>query len=136
MTKISERFRKNERLCSRKTIEELFSNGKSFYCQSFQVIWNHADDTLQAPARIAVSVPKKNFRSAVQRNRIRRKIREAYRHRKHVLYENLEKSGRRIVFMIIFKGSTEPDYNELFQLTGKIISILTEQITSANGITE
>jgi len=127
-----ETFRKQERLCSRKTIGELFSNGKSLNCQPFQVIWNFANDTLPAPAQIAISIPKKTFRSAVLRNRIRRKIREAYRRQKQDLYNHLESSGRKIVFMIILKGIDEPDYNEIFHSTGRIISRLSAQIKSVD----
>lgn len=126
-------FRKQERLCSRKTIEELFSNGKSFNCQPFQVIWNFANDNLPAPAQVAISIPKKTFRSAVLRNRIRRKIREAYRRQKQNLYNHLQGSQRKIVFMIILKGIDEPDYDEIFHATGRVISRLSGQINTADS---
>ena len=104
-------FSKNERLCSKKAIAELFDKGRSFYCLPFQVIWMEASDDLPAPAQMAVSVSKKSFKRAVKRNLIKRRIRESYRKQKHILYEFLEKEKLKIIFILIFKGEIIPEYS-------------------------
>jgi len=62
------------------------------------------------PAQVMFSVPKMGFRHAVVRNLIKRRIREAYRKKKNVLYDFLNEGNLQIVIIIIFKESFIPDY--------------------------
>lgn len=76
-------FKKSERLSHKKSIQELFTKGSSFYLYPFKVIFSINDD---APVhQILISVPKRNFKKAVLRNKLKRRIREAYRLNKHLL---------------------------------------------------
>lgn len=76
-------FRKEERLCSRKAIEELFGGGhKSLSAYPIRAVFRHNGT---ATTRILVSVSKRYFKRAVKRNRIKRQIREAYRLQKETL---------------------------------------------------
>jgi len=59
---------------------------------------------------MAISVSKKNFKRAVKRNLIKRRIRETYRKQKYILYEFLEQENLKIIFILIFKGETVPEY--------------------------
>ncbi len=76
-------FGKEERLCRQSAIQELFANGKSFFSYPFKVVASALPT--QEPfsnataARVLFSVPKRAFKRAVARNRIRRRAREAYR---------------------------------------------------------
>lgn len=79
-------FPKRERLSSKKKIEELFKTGSSFYWASFQVRYAPVKAPTE-PCQILISVPKKKFKRAVDRNLIRRRIREAYRLNKQCLAE-------------------------------------------------
>lgn len=106
-------YSKKEKLCSRKVITELFENGNVFYSESFRVLWLKSDDIIPSPALSAISVGKKSFAKAVDRNRIKRLIREAWRLNKNYLYNELEKLNIQIVIMIIYTGDKVPDYNEL-----------------------
>ena len=119
-------FTKSERLCSKKAIAELFENGRSFYSSSFQVIWIRSENEMKYPAQVAISVSKKGFKLATERNLIRRRIREAWRKNKHLLYEFLAGKNIRIVLIVIFKGNIIPDYNVIEKsvtgLIGKLIS--------------
>jgi len=107
------KFNKNEKLCSRRIISELFESGKSFYSSPLTVLWMKSRDKIPSPAIVAISVGKKNFRKAVERNRIKRLLREAWRINKHKLYMKLEQLNVQIVIMIIYSGSKMPVYHDL-----------------------
>ncbi len=86
-------FQRGERLKSRKVIEQLFKGGQSFAHYPLRIVWTIMDEPNgEFPAQFALSVSKKKFKRAVDRNRIRRLMREAYRLNKHILYERLETS--------------------------------------------
>ena len=74
---------KEERLCSRKALEELFEgSNKSIMAYPIRVVFQQTEET---GTRIMVSVSKRFFKHAVKRNRIKRQLREAYRLNKHLL---------------------------------------------------
>ncbi len=77
------RFPKSEKLKSRKTIELLFTEGKSVTKFPVKVFYLPIENAKKNQAGFAV--PKRNFKSAVDRNRIKRQLREAYRLQKHLL---------------------------------------------------
>jgi len=79
-------------------------HGLSFYIHPFRIIWQLTDNKeIRFPARVAIAVPKKKFKKAVQRNRIKRRIREAYRLSKNeIWYPVLRKAGRHANIMIIY----------------------------------
>ena len=62
-------------------------------------------------ALVAVSVSKKSFKRAVIRNLVKRRIREAYRKEKESLYRILAEENKKLVFIVIFKGDTIPEYS-------------------------
>lgn len=76
-------FKKAERLSSKKDIQELFDNGSSFYLHPFKIITLPTSHSILH--QVLFSVPKRNFKRAVDRNRIKRKMREAYRLHKHLI---------------------------------------------------
>jgi ribonuclease P protein component len=79
------RFRKEERLKSDILIKELFEKGSSFYSFPFKVIFMTNADEKAASHQVLISVSKKNFKKAVDRNLIKRRIRESYRLNKNLL---------------------------------------------------
>ena len=83
---------KSERLCSKKLIERLFGGGnKSFPSFPLRVVYMPlAPEENTADASILISVPKKRFKHAVKRNQVKRQVREAYRHNKHILLDALK----------------------------------------------
>jgi ribonuclease P protein component len=110
MNTISETFNKSERLCSRKIIGSLFENGHVFYNSLFKVVWDKEQNSIPGPAQVAFSVSKRGFRLAVTRNLVKRRLREAYRKNKKTLYDHLIAENIQIVFVVILRGNSIPDY--------------------------
>ncbi|MBK9015381.1 MAG: ribonuclease P protein component [Saprospiraceae bacterium] len=96
-------FKKAERLKSLKIIGGLFKGGQSFGIYPLRLFWSaHPLGPGDAPVQFTVSVAKKNFKSAVARNRIKRKVREAYRLNKHRLYLRLEGNPQQYACMVLY----------------------------------
>lgn len=89
----AERFTlsKEERICSKKLINELFSgNGRSMTAFPLRVVFMKRTIVDEQPrAAMLVSVPKRYFKHAVDRNRVKRQVREAFRRNKSIITQNL-----------------------------------------------
>lgn len=94
-------FSKNEKLSSKKKIEGLFKKGSSFYLDDFQI--RHLKSDEDTPHQILISVPKRNFKRAVDRNLLKRRIREAYRLNKSILNHDSDSGSLYIGFIYLSK---------------------------------
>jgi len=103
-------FRKSERLCSRKIILALSKNGKSIHVQSFRLSFLLTPLPVNVPAQVAFSVPKRNFRHAVDRNLIKRRMREAYRKNKSVIYPLISTKEKQFALLLVYTGSEIPTF--------------------------
>lgn len=103
-------FHKHERLCSRKVMESIFESGKAINENPMRLLWMESSPDENLPLKIAISVPKKFFKKAVDRNKIKRQIREAYRLNKHTILPMLENSGKKFSAIIIFTGKEPLSY--------------------------
>ncbi len=92
-------FKKEERLCSKIVLDKLFTEGKSVFSYPFKYVFIPIEDT-ETPIQIVFSVPKRNFKRAVHRNQIRRRIREAFRLNKPSFNESM--ADKRIALMVIY----------------------------------
>ena len=127
--KNDQKFRKAERLCHKKLIEELFQSGRSFYSYPFRLVWMPVTSPIDYSAQMAISVQKRHFKKAVDRNLLKRRVREAYRKNKGELYIKLEELNIRIVFMMIYSTPEILDYNEIEGKIKVVLSRLKEEIS-------
>lgn len=102
-------FPKQERLSSKKLIDALFAKGASFYFYPFSVRFLRADENATCH-QFMVSVSKRNYKRAVDRNRIKRLMREAYRLNKHHL-EELLPDGKYLLIAYIYTGKEIHPYS-------------------------
>jgi len=117
-------FKKEERLCNKKLIDELFHNGSSFLCYPFKASWLVIDEPRQIPAQILFSVSKKRFKRAVDRNLVKRRMREAYRlNKQQQLYNLLNSAGKKIALSVGYIGKEIAPY-ELMEK--KMLKLLTQ----------
>jgi len=116
---------KEERLKSRKLIERLYEEKNSVKVFPLRMIFLQTKHTSDFPAQVGVSVSKRNFKLAVDRNRIKRLMRESYRLQKEIVYDNLDKP---YVFMISYLGKQECTYDEMFLKMEKLLKRFVEEI--------
>ncbi len=107
---MSMKFPKKEKLKSKKLIEVLFKEGKTLTSFPYKLIYLKIEVPVDAKFKTSVAVPKKNFKSAVKRNRIKRLLREAYRLNKHLVFNNSEGN---FAFLILYLGKEMPNYPEV-----------------------
>lgn len=127
-------LRKNERLKSRKAIESLFKNGialKAFPYRVVYILASFADENPRLQAGFSASSRK--FKKAVDRNRIKRITREAYRIHKRGLQRALESSNKKMQVFFIYTGGELPAFSvaneKLAGIMNKLIHIVDEKTT-------
>jgi len=101
-------FRKEEKLKKKTLIAELFARGKSISVFPLKMIYLEADHDSTYKIQAGVSVSKRNFKKAVQRNRIKRLMRESYRKNKFLIYNS--EDTKKHIFMFIYQGKNEVSY--------------------------
>lgn len=115
-------FRREERLKSEKLISGLFKKGKSFGQYPIRLIWLplKVEETAY-PIQFSVSVPKRKFPKAVDRNQIKRLIRESYRLHKSRVYDVLYKEKEKYAFMVLYVAKEKQSFDEIDQAMGKML---------------
>lgn len=102
---------------SRKIIQQLFKEGKSFSHFPFRILYipiEYHTPALQA----GFTVSTRNFKKAVDRNRIKRLMRESYRLQKNNLQTFLEENHKNVALFFIYQGNKLPEYGETFEKIG------------------
>lgn len=116
-------LRKEERLCSKKLIGQLFEGGNNHSIVAFPLRAVFMKTTLaKAPVQMLVSVPKRQFKRAVKRNRVKRQVREAFRNNKTLLEDaKTANEGGGIVIAFIWLDNRLRTTQEV---EGKVKSLL------------
>lgn len=114
---------KQERLKSRKIIELLFSEGKKFMLSPLRVFYLF-DEMKNSPLQFGVGVSTKNFKKAVDRNRIKRIIREACRLQKLPLQEKIKEKNLRLYLFFIYTAKELTDYKFIYDKMGLVLQKL------------
>jgi len=126
-------YPKNEKLKSKITIGLLFSEGKSVSKYPLRLVYYSPSvenpDTLGQNIKMGVSVSKKHFKKAVDRNYFKRVLRETYRLNKHLLLDNLDKP---YAFMLFYQSKDRLSYEEINTKTIQLFEkFLQQNIKSA-----
>ncbi len=110
---------RNEKLKSRKLIEQLFAEGKRVKSFPLQLIYLPINHDSEFPVKVGFSVPKRVVKLAVDRNRIKRMMREVYRLNKQLILENIK---NQYIFMFIYTDKEEPKYADLEEIFKKVFT--------------
>ena len=121
---------KKERLKSKKLIEKLYKEGTSVKAFPLRMIFLQTEHTSDYPAQVGVSVAKRNFKKAPDRNRLKRVMRESYRLQKEIVYNNLELP---YVFMISYLGKEEKNYEEIYAKMNKLLNLFIKDIQNISN---
>ncbi|MDZ7612466.1 MAG: ribonuclease P protein component [Flavobacteriaceae bacterium] len=117
-------FTKPERLKNDKEISRLFEEGKSITVFPIRLIYLCCDENDKVLIKVAFTASKRNFKKAVDRNRIKRLLRESYRLNKPLLYQSLD--TKNYIFMFIYIGKEvfkmETVNDKMLQLFDKFLS--------------
>lgn len=118
-------YPKNERLKSKTTIGLLFSEGKSVSKYPLRLVYRQAEANSEEQTKIGVSVSKKYFKKAVDRNYFKRVLRETYRLNKHLLLDNLDEPYS---IMLFYQTKDRLSYQEINTKMIQLFEKFTAQI--------
>lgn len=129
MAVTNEKFGKAYKLCSVKEIQRLFKEGKKLYTFPFSCQYDTFESQDQkVPFQIVISVPKRNFKKAVDRNRLKRLIREAFRKNKVILEAHLEQKNLGMTFVLVYTHKEQFTYKEFNDRIEVFLKRLTQEI--------
>ena len=125
---MAQTFRKEERLCSRRLIDQLYTEGHRLMAFPFSVQWMTVPSV--TPCQVMIVAPKRKFKHAVDRNHVRRLTRECYRLRKDNLHAFLQEHGISIVFSLVYIHNEILPYEQLGHKMDKLLDMLEKDITA------
>jgi ribonuclease P protein component len=124
-------FNKKEKLKSRKLLDQLFTKGRSVSVFPVKVFYLLQTDEATESIRAGVGVSAKNFSKAVDRNRIKRLLREAYRLNKSSLHNSASANQKKLAAFFLYVGKEMPDFTSLNQTMQAALSKLESAIVKA-----
>ena len=122
-------FDKRYKLCSRKLIDEVYTNGQLIKSYPFVVRVKGTKLPDNSTFQIVISAPKRSFRKAYQRNRIRRMCKEAIRTNKNIIESFLAETNQQLALFLIFTGKEEIPLEVLNKKTEKLFHSIVKQLT-------
>lgn len=124
-------LRKAERLNSKKAIDTLFTGGGSSSMSAFpiRVVYRLVEPQPNAAQiQMLVSVPKKHFKRAVKRNRVKRQIREAYRKHKYVLWDRASEGDKALLLSFIWLDDNLHDSVDIDSCVARLLTRIAEKL--------
>lgn len=97
-------FEKDERLSRIKIINQLFNSGNTISLYPLKIYWLELNENFNFPVQVLINASNKIIKKASKRKLITRKVREAYRLKKHILYKNLKSLNKSIALAYIYTG--------------------------------
>ena len=131
MERLSHRLGKRERLSGHKQIDALFGGGsQSVTVYPIRAVYRFsACSEGQPPVRLLVSVPKRHFTHAVDRNRVKRQLREAYRLQKQMLHEAMQAhEGQELLLAFIWLSDQHEETARIMRRTGTLLQRISERL--------
>ena len=123
-------FRKSERIVSQKTIDELFSGDHSHSQVAYPVravFMSRPRQPGDEPLQLLLSVPKRRFKHAVDRNRVKRQLREAYRHHRQLLADAVA-DDQSVALAFIWLSSEHVDSADVDQRVSQLLSRIAQRL--------
>jgi ribonuclease P protein component len=122
-------FGKEERLKSSLAIQDLLKNGHSLSLFPLKIYWNFPEgEPSKQPVRTAVLVPKRKFKRAVDRNMMKRRIREAFRLNKNLLYEPVRQVNLNINMVILFLADEFISFEKLDACIRELLGRMADEV--------
>lgn len=110
-------FSKQQRLKSRKKLQQVFAGKKAVFADNVKLLYL-TEDASTGFVKCGVGLSGRYFKKAVDRNRVKRLLREAYRQQQHPLNEFAETNQKEISLFILYTGRELPEYDQLYQNVG------------------
>jgi ribonuclease P protein component len=103
-------FTKQEKLTGETVVTALFQKGASYMAYPMRIVWTATKTENKPSLKVLMSVPKKKLKHAVDRNRVKRLLREAYRHHKQELTMQVIEQGLQVQMAFVWIPSEVLDY--------------------------
>lgn len=124
-------FKKGERLKSSKVISALFTGDcPAVKAYPLIAVYKIIDEPRsEFPVQVAFSIPKRRIKSAVRRNKVRRRVKESYRFRKSLLYQDIQlKPDTQLAIMLIYVSNEVVEFNKIDRAIKKLVSKLIQEL--------
>lgn len=136
MTKHENIFTKEERICNEIEITRLFEKGESFISYPVRVVWIVNNEDASKIVKVLISVSKKKLRHAVDRNRVKRLVREAYRLNKTDFCNTVAETGKSLSVCFIWLPSDKIDFKKVDRKISEALARISEKMLNQSSSPE
>lgn len=131
---MNESLGKAYKLCRKKLIEQVYQEGAVAKQFPFVAHFLETEESLTAPFQLVIAAPKRSFRKAHDRNRIKRLMRETIRKNKLILEDYIDKSGKPLLLFLIYTGREEMPYRQLLRKNEQLFENIIKQLETHGDI--